>query len=52
MVKPNYAFEKRQKQIAKKKKKDEKRQQKLAVDDSQPEVVQPTADNDDKATKD
>jgi len=57
MVQPNYAFAKRQKQIAKKKKKDEKRMQKLAVDDSQPEVAQPevdppVADNDDKATND
>ena len=35
MAKPNYAFEKRQKEIAKKKKKEEKRLQKLATDDSQ-----------------
>ena len=46
MVKPNYAFEKCQKQIAKKKKKDEKRKQKLAVN-----VTQPVSDNDDKATE-
>jgi hypothetical protein len=52
MVKPNYAFAKRQKQIAKKKKKDEKRMQKLAVDDSQPELIQPVAGDEDKATKD
>lgn len=30
MAKPNYSFEKRQKEIAKKKKQDEKRAQKLA----------------------
>ena len=29
MAKPNYSFEKRQKQLAKKKKKEEKRQKKL-----------------------
>ncbi|MFH0784521.1 MAG: hypothetical protein V2B20_21535 [Pseudomonadota bacterium] len=29
MAKPNYSFEKRQKELAKKKKKEEKRQQKL-----------------------
>ncbi|MEZ5572458.1 MAG: hypothetical protein R3E64_10595 [Halioglobus sp.] len=32
MAKPNYAFEKRQKELAKKKKKEEKRQRKLAED--------------------
>jgi hypothetical protein len=50
MVKPNYAFEKRQKQIAKKKKKEEKRLQKVKVevDDSQPQVIQPIPGNDDK----
>ncbi|MCH1600531.1 MAG: hypothetical protein L7S70_09145 [Pseudomonadales bacterium] len=30
MAKPNYSFEKRQKEIAKRKKKEEKRQKKLA----------------------
>ncbi len=51
MVKPNYAFEKRQKAIAKKKKKEEKRLQKVKVevDDSQPQVIQPISGNDDKA---
>jgi hypothetical protein len=54
MVKPNYAFEKRQKAIAKKKKKEEKRLQKVKVevevevDDSQPQVIQPIPGNDDK----
>lgn len=34
MAKPNYAFEKRQKEIAKKKKKEEKRLQKLKSPES------------------
>ena len=49
MAKPNYAFEKRRKEIAKKKKKEEKRLQKAGVDDSQPQDVQPILGNDDKA---
>ncbi len=49
MAKPNYAFEKRQKEIAKKKRKEEKRLQKAGVDDSQPQDVQPILGNDDKA---
>ena len=49
MAKPNYVFEKRQKEIAKKKKKEEKRLQKAGVDDSQPQDVQPILGNDDKA---
>ena len=49
MAKPNYAFEKRQKEIAKKKKKEEKRLQKVGVVDSQPQDVQPILGNDDKA---
>ncbi len=48
MAKPNYAFEKRQKEIAKKKKKEEKRLQKLVVEDSKPEDVEPTSGNGDK----
>ena len=40
MAKPNNAFEKRQKEIAKKKKKEEKRLQKAGTDDSQPEVIE------------
>ena len=47
MAKPNYAFEKRQKEIAKKKKKEEKRLQKAEADDNQPESIQPISDNDD-----
>jgi hypothetical protein len=49
VAKSNYAFEKRQKEIAKKKKKEEKRLQKVRVDDSQPQDVQPILGNDDKA---
>ena len=49
MAKPNYAFEKRQKEIAKKKKKEEKRLQKAGVDESQPQDVQPMSGNDEKA---
>ena len=49
MAKPNYAFEKRQKEIAKKKKKEEKRLQKARVDDSQAQDVQPALENNDKA---
>jgi len=48
MAKPNYAFEKRQKEIAKKKKKEEKRLQKAGVVDSQPEDPQAIAGSDDK----
>ena len=48
MAKPNYAFEKRQKEIAKKKKKEEKRLQKARVDDNQPQDTQPVSGNDDK----
>ncbi|MFC1665056.1 hypothetical protein ACFL17_05430 [Pseudomonadota bacterium] len=48
MAKPNYAFEKRQKEIAKKKKKEEKRVQKAGVDDSRAQDVQPILGNDDK----
>ena len=48
MAKQNYAFEKRQREIAKKKKKEEKRLQKARVDDSQPEDIQPISGDDDK----
>lgn len=46
MAKPNYTFEKRQKEIAKKKKQDEKRLRKIAPQGEQPQdgVVQPPAD--------
>ena len=36
MAKPNYAFEKRQRDLAKKKKKEEKRQRKTGTKDEQP----------------
>ena len=49
MAKPNYAFQKRQKEIAKKKKKEEKRLQKAGVDDSQPQEVQSILGSNDKA---
>jgi len=49
VAKPNYAFEKRQKEIAKKKKKEEKRLQKAGVDNSEPQDGQPTPGNDDNA---
>lgn len=49
MAKPNYAFEKRQKEIAKKKKKEEKRLQKAGADNSESQDVQPIPGNDDKA---
>jgi hypothetical protein len=51
MAKPNYAFAKRQKEIAKKKKKEEKRMQRTGVDDSQPQDDQPVPANDDNAAK-
>jgi len=51
VAKPNYAFEKRQKEIAKKKKKEEKRLLKAGADESQPQDVQPISGNDDKAVK-
>ena len=50
VAKPNYNFEKRQKELAKKKKKEEKRLQKAGVvEESQPQDVQPIPGNDDKA---
>ena len=50
MAKSNYAFEKRQKELAKKKKKEEKRLQKARVDDNQSQGVQPASASDDKAS--
>jgi len=49
MAKPNYAFQKRQKEIAKKKKKAEKRLQKTGVADNQTHDVQPVSGDVDKA---
>lgn len=54
MAKPNYQFEKRQRDIAKKKKQDEKRQRKLTKDpseegaepgDAPSETVEPTPES-------
>jgi len=49
VAKPNYAFAKRQKEIAKKKKKEEKRLQKAGVANSQTQDVQPESENNDKS---
>lgn len=49
MAKVNYAFQKRQKEIAKKKKKEEKLLQKTAASESSSEDVQAEAGKDDKA---
>ena len=49
MAKPNYAFQKRQKEIAKKKKKEEKRLQKAALADGPSQDDEPTLDNGDNA---
>jgi hypothetical protein len=47
MAKPNYAFAKRQRDLAKKQKKEEKRQRKTgAKDDQAPEGQAPTAADD------
>jgi hypothetical protein len=44
MAKPNYSFEKRQRELAKKKKKEEKRQRKAGAEDAEaPEAEQPPA---------
>jgi hypothetical protein len=50
MAKPNYVYEKRQKELAKKKKKEEKRLQKAGVDENQSQGVQPAPASDDKAS--
>lgn len=47
VAKPNYAFEKRQKEIAKKKKKEEKRLQKAELNSSEPQDVQAISGNGD-----
>lgn len=46
MAKPNYTFEKRQKEIAKKKKQEEKRLRKITPQGEQPqeEAIQPPVD--------
>ena len=50
MAKPNYSYEKRQKEIAKKKKKEEKRLKKSAVEEIQPKDVEATSGNVDTET--
>ncbi len=50
MAKPNYVYEKRQKELAKKKKKEEKRIQKVKVDENKSQGVQPASVSDDKAS--
>jgi len=50
MAKPNYAFQKRQKEIAKKKKKEEKLLQKKELADEQSQDVQPESGDVDKET--
>ena len=49
MAKPNYALQKRKKDIAKKKKKEEKLLQKTGAADSKSQDVQPISDNVNKA---
>jgi len=51
MAKPNYAFQKRQKEIAKKKKKEEKLLQKTGAADSKSQDAQPISGNVDKAAE-
>lgn len=50
MAKPNYAFDKRQKEIAKKKKKEEKRLQKQAATENPPSDAAPTPEDKDSDT--
>jgi hypothetical protein len=48
MVKPNYAFAKRQRDLAKKQKKDEKRLRKIGTGETQPQENQPQPADDGK----
>ena len=48
MAKPNYAFAKRQRDLAKKNKKEEKRLRKTGVTDNKPQEVQRPPPSDDK----
>lgn len=50
MAKPNYAFAKRQRDLAKKAKKEEKRQKKLGTTENPAPEPVPPAGNDDKPT--
>jgi hypothetical protein len=49
MVKPNYAFAKRQRDLAKKQKKEEKRLRKAGTSETQPQENQPLPSGDGKA---
>jgi hypothetical protein len=49
MAKPNYSFEKRQRELAKKKKKEEKRQQKLKAKEKGAQDQQATVTGDEPA---
>ena len=49
MAKPNYTFEKRQKELAKKKKKEEKRLKKLEKAGGEPQADESPAENDQNA---
>ena len=49
MAKPNYSFEKRQRELAKKKKKEEKRQQKLKAKEELAQDQHSTAEGDEPA---
>lgn len=48
MAKPNYAFAKRQRDLAKKQKKEEKRLRKAAENDKPPQDVEPSSPGDDE----
>ncbi len=49
MAKPNYSFEKRQKELAKKKKKEKKRLKKMEKTPEESNLDQPVSDNDDNS---
>lgn len=49
MVKPNYAFAKRQRDLAKKNKKEEKRLRKIGTDETTPQETPPPPTADDKS---
>jgi hypothetical protein len=50
LVKPNYAFAKRQRDVAKKQKKEEKRKRKLGPDEVAPAEGAPPPSTDEKTT--
>jgi hypothetical protein len=49
MAKPNYAYEKRQRDLAKKQKKEKKRQRKIGIKDEPPREDTPPRPGDDTA---